>query len=360
MTATQAQEREAPQRQARRIVFPEIRRAAWESYTVPAVPAAREALGAHDVLVRMVSTLVSAGTEIAIYSGEHIGFRTPGATYPRLPFHPGYASAGIVEAVGSAVTAFRPGDRVCGSQRHESWAVVSLANAARTPLLPLPDGVSFEQGCLARLASIAMQGARLARVQLGEHAVVFGQGLIGQFARQLVALDGAAATIGVDRIDARLEVARRHGATHTLNPDRDDVPAAVAAATGGRGGDVVVEATGNPAVINHALAVAAPLGRVILLGSPRGKVEIDPYTDIHRKGVALIGAHAGTAAAAPNAYHRWTTEEHQRTCLELMRQGRLRTEGLVSHRLPADDALGIFEELTQRPGRYLGVLIDWS
>ena len=41
------------------------------------------------------------------------------------------------------------------------------------------------------------------------------------------------------------------------------------------------------------------MGRVILLGSPRGRIEIDPYRDIHSKGVSLIGAHANTTAAAP-------------------------------------------------------------
>lgn len=58
----------------------------------------------------------------------------------------------------------------------------------------------------------------------------------------------------------------------------------IAAATGGHGVDIAIEATGNPAVINHALQAARKLGRVVLLGSPRGRVEIDPYTDIHRKG----------------------------------------------------------------------------
>ncbi|HEV2125752.1 MAG TPA: zinc-binding alcohol dehydrogenase [Chloroflexota bacterium] len=344
--------------EARRIVFPAIRQAQWETYSVPAEPDAGAALKPHEVLVRTACTLVSAGTEIAIYSGNHIGFRTPGATYPRMPFHPGYASAGTVVAIGDAVTTFRPGDRVCGSQRHEPWSVVSTESGSR--LLPLPEGVSFEQGCLSRLASIAVQGVRLARVQLGERAAVFGQGLIGQFARQVASLDGATTTIAIDRIDARLNIGRRHGATHIFNPDRDDISAAVASATGGSGADVVIEATGSPAVINTALGIAANLGRVILLGSPRGKVEIDPYNDIHRKGVALIGAHANTAAAAPNAYHRWTSNEHQLICLELMRQGRLLTEGLVTHRLAETEALGVFEALTEQPENYLGVTISWE
>jgi len=341
-----------PPQEARRIVFPAIRQAAWERIPLPA--AGR--LGPTEALVRTVCTLVSAGTELAIYTGSHIGYTIPGATYPRLPFHPGYAFAGTVEAVGSAVAAFRPGDRVAGSLPHTDWAVVDTSRAL---LAPLPPEVSFEQGCLARLAAISMQGVRLAHVRLGERVAVFGQGLIGQFARQLAALDGAATTVAIDLFEPRLQLARRHGATHTVNPSCEDLAAAIGAATGGQGVDVAIEATGSPAVINDALHAAAPLGRVILLGSPRGRVEIDPYTDIHRKGLSVIGAHAGTAAAVANAYHRWTTAEHYRLAIELMRQGRLLTSGLVSHHVPADQALGIFDALAERPQDHLGVLIEW-
>jgi 2-desacetyl-2-hydroxyethyl bacteriochlorophyllide A dehydrogenase len=337
--------------QARRIVFPAIKEVTWEEVTLP------DELQPSEVLVRAVRTVVSAGTEIAIYSGAHIGYTIPGARYPRMPFRPGYAFAGTIEAVGSAVTDYRPGDRVVGSMGHQNLVVVDVAQG---PLDPIPDGVSFDQACLSRLATISMQGVRLARLILGEHVAVFGQGLIGQFARQLAGIDGAASIIAVDLIDARLEVARRHGATHTVNPARDDLAAVLAAATGGRGVDVAIEATGNPAVINDALHAVARLGRVILLGSPRGRIEIDPYTDIHSKGVSVIGAHANTTAAVANPYHRWTLSEQRRLVLELMRQGRLSTEGLVSHRVPAGEALGVWDALAGHQQDYLGVIIVWD
>src|SRR5688572_13182917 len=134
---------------ARRVVFPEIRRAEWETVSLP------EQLGPNQLRIKTARTLVSAGTEIAIYSGSHIGYSTPGARYPRLPFYPGYAYSGTVEAAGSAVTAFKPGDRVLGSMGHQDWTVVE---ADTDRLDPIPDGVSFEQACLARLGAISLQG----------------------------------------------------------------------------------------------------------------------------------------------------------------------------------------------------------
>ena len=335
---------------ARRVVFPAIKRAEWEELSL-----SRE-LGPNQVLVKTACTLVSAGTEIAIYSGSHIGYSTPGSRYPRIPFYPGYAYSGTVEAAGAEVTGFKPGDRVLGSMGHQDWTVVETDGDR---LDHIPEGVTFEQACLARLAAISLQGVRLARLSLGESVAVFGQGLIGQLARQWATIDGAASVTAVDLIEPRLEVARLHGATHTVNPTEDDLAATLSTITNGQGFDVCIEATGNPAVIADALAHAARMGRVILLGSPRGRIEIDPYRDIHSKGVSLIGAHANTTATVPNAYYPWTVAQHRRFGLEMMRQGRLHTDGLISHTVPSSEALPVWDALMTRQQDYLGVIIDW-
>jgi NADPH:quinone reductase-like Zn-dependent oxidoreductase len=130
-----------PPAEARRIVFPAVRRAEC--------------------------SVVSAGTETANYAATHIDFRQPGRRVP-LPFRPGYALAGTVVAVGSAVQDLRPGHRVAASANYADWVVVGTN---RTRMVRLPDGVTGEQGCLARLSCIAMQGVRLARVAPGERRI---------------------------------------------------------------------------------------------------------------------------------------------------------------------------------------------
>ena len=74
----------------------------------------------------------------------------------------------------------------------------------------------------------------------------------------------------------------------------------------------------------------------------------------------VIGANCDTAADTPNSYYRWTEAEHFRLALELIRQGRLRTDGLISHRVPATEALGVFNQLAERPQDHLGVVIQWE
>ena len=336
---------------ARRLVFPGIKEVDWEPLALPTE------LQPTEVLVRTARTVISAGTEIAVYSGTHIGYSIPGAQYPHMPYYPGFAAAGTVEAVGSAVTTLAPGDRVMGKTGHQDWVVVDIA---RENLDCIPEGVSSEAACLGRLATVSMQSIRLAGVKLGEHVAVFGQGLFGQFASQIAGLDGAVTAIAVDVLDSRLEVARRHGATHVVNPSREDLAERIAAATDGHGVDVAIEATGDPLVINDALHVAAWLGRVILLGSPRGRLEIDPYTDIHSKGVAVIGAHSDTTAREANVFHRWTDGAHRSLVLELLRQGRLEADGLITTRVPADEAPSMYPALMNHPEDHLGVIIQWD
>jgi Alcohol dehydrogenase GroES-like domain len=112
---------------ARRVVFSAIKKVEWETLSLP------DELGPTQVLVKAVRTLVSAGTEIAIYSGAHIGYSIPGSRYPRLPYHAGYAFAGTVEAVGAEVTGFAPGDRAVASWRVAARACCTPASNAPAP-----------------------------------------------------------------------------------------------------------------------------------------------------------------------------------------------------------------------------------
>ena len=350
-----------PPATARRLFFPSVRSAVWEEVPLPKP----SELQPDQVLLRTVSTAISAGTELATYSGTHINYRFAERSGMRVPSRPGYAFAGTVEAVGKSVRTVKPGDRVGCSVGHAEWAVVeeqgieTAPSPQRKSLAVIPDEVTFQQAALAHLCAIPMVGVRHARIRLGERVAIFGQGLIGQFSQQLATVNGAGATIAVDLWDHRLEVAQKHGATHVVNAAREDVWEALTALTDGHGADVVLEATGNPAVINDALKAAARRGRVMLIGSPRGPVEIDPYSDIHRPGVTVMGAHEGNAGQPGSDTDRWTLLENYRLTLELLRQKRIKTEDLITHRIPADEALQIHDALADRPEEHLGVVIDW-
>ncbi len=333
--------------QARRLVCRDVGRIEWESFEIGAEPAP------HELVIRSVCSLISAGTELALYSGTHIGFSQSGL--PLLPQELGYALAGVVQAVGSAVTGWAPGDWVVAYAAHGDWAVCDVRT---TKIWRLPPLVSFEQGALAVMGGISAVGVRQGRVALGETVVVLGLGLVGQFAARLARVAGARPVIGVDLFPRRVDVAAAAD-VRAFNPAEIDVGQVVGDLTDGRMAEVVIEATGNPDVIPQALELAGDGGRVALLGSPRGTVEIDPYA-VHQKGVSLIGAHARVSGHAYTVQDPWTRERNLDLVMRLFADGSLSDEGLISHRVQPEAVGEIYEKLIERPRDFLGVLIEWA
>jgi 2-desacetyl-2-hydroxyethyl bacteriochlorophyllide A dehydrogenase len=332
----------------KRLLFPEIRRVIWETVDLPEEPEP------YSVVAKTLTSLISVGTELAIYTGSHIGFTLPNPPFPMMPNSPGYALVGKVTAVGREVTDIQPGQRVMMEVPH---GTVGVAEVGKVGIVALSENLSDAQGALVRMAEVALAAVRLAPVQLGDAVVIYGLGLVGQLVAQLFSLNGAHPVIGIDRLPARLEVARSNGVT-ALNADEIDVVAEVARLTGGRGPDVVIEATGSPTVVALSLELVAKGGRVVLLGSTRGRVELDPYSHIHRKGVRVIGAHE-SAQFLDHAPQRWNQARNLQLLAELFAAGKLRSQELITHTINPDKALTIYDELAAHPQDYLGVLIDW-
>jgi len=334
---------------ARRLVFPAVRRVEWETYEMP------EAVDPHVVVARADCSLISAGTEVAIYSGTHIGFTMAHPPFPLIPSHPGYALVGRVLAVGAAVENIRPGQRVVMDAPHGS---VGIVDVRRGTVVPIPDALSDEAAAFVPLASIALTALRMAPVEVGDSVAVYGLGLVGQLAARLYRFGGARPVIGLDVIPARLDAAAAAGIA-TVNTATTDVKSAVDRLTGASGVDVVVEATGSPDVIAASLALAAEGARVVLLGSPRGPSRIDAYSLIHRPGISVIGAHERVQPLGLTVARRWTKRRNWEFLARAFADGDLRADPLISHRISPDEAPAIYEALADRPGEFLGVLIDW-
>jgi 2-desacetyl-2-hydroxyethyl bacteriochlorophyllide A dehydrogenase len=335
---------------SRRLVCTAVRQVAWQPFEIPDSP------GPHQVIIESACSLISAGTEVAVYSGSHIGFTIPNPPdWLKFPTGLGYALAGIVQAVGDGVEEYAVGDRALALKQHADWA---MCDARTDTIHRLPPGVTLEQGALARLGAISLVGVRQGSVTLGETVVVLGLGLVGQFAARLCHLAGARPVIGVDRIPGRLEIAAASGVLD-LNTEGVDVARAVKDITRGRMAEVVIEATGNPQLMPTALDLAAEGGRVVLLGSLRGKIEIDAYSTVHRKGITLLGAHERLSVHPHTSRDPWTRQRNLDLVLTFFADGSLKDEGLISHHIQPDDIQATYEGLIGHPEDYLGVLIQW-
>jgi len=302
------------------------------------------------ILVENAYTAVSVGTEIWNWvHGGNPGDRT--AEYPRGT---GYCSAGTVLEVGKDVTYVKPGDRVAGQGGHASHGIL------RDKYRKIPDNVATRDASLLVMAAIAMHGIRVARIELGEAVVVLGLGLVGQFSVTLARLAGAVPVIAIDLDPFRLDKAKPRGADVCINPKEiDDLTEAVRAQCVEDGANVVLEATGKPAVYPTAVKLACVAGRMVALGSPRGTVEMNFLDEVHLREVSILGAIQPRTPEADHIYFRWTKDRERSLILRLMSEGRLSADDLITHEVKPEECQAIYDMLADNPKDVLGVVFAW-
>lgn len=307
--------------------------------------------GPHELVVRTRVSLISPGTERAFF----LGLPNTTQTYPQPA---GYSNIGEVVAMGDHVTGFSLGDRVASAGHHAAYIAVPA-----TKVLPVPPGLADDRAVFFNLASIALQGVRKARVELGEAVAVIGAGLIGLLALQLSRLQGALPVIAIDQDTDRLAYAGQSGADRLVPADEHWVETlpTLLADTPGQAPAVVIEATGHPGVIVSAFAAARPLGRVVLLGSTRGTTDgVNFYRDIHRKGLTVIGAHNITRPDSDSYPGYWAEVADQAVALQLLAHERLLVEPYITHRFTWQDAPRAYERLRAWDRTALGMLLNWT
>src|SRR6058998_2972393 len=136
---------------ARQVVVVEAYKVAVREVELPA-PADNQILVATEV------SALSAGTELAVWTGTHQWLKDPGLPEWKFPFRPGYSAAGRVLAVGAAVPGWKPGDRVSYPGNHASHELLTLGHE-RGRLWRLPDGLDAERAALACIARYGLGAA---------------------------------------------------------------------------------------------------------------------------------------------------------------------------------------------------------
>ena len=300
----------------------------------------------------------------------------------------GHEGAGVVEAVGEGVTSVKPGDHVvtlfspeCGECPHCMSGKTNICTAIRAEQGQghLPDGTtrlsrngepirhfmgtstfaeaaimpeialakidpaaSLEAACLLACGATTGLAAAIwkAEVEKGSSVAVFGAGMVGLGAVVGSKLQGAERIICVDKSPARLELAKRYGATDTIVAGDDSVDQ-ILAMTGGMGADYTFEATGLVNVMGQAVEAARMgwgLCTVLGVAGKGEKLEIVPrYLITGRKvqGGSFGGAKGRT---------------HVPQLVDMYMQGKIDLDGFISHRMPLDDVNKAFELMEAQDG----------
>ncbi|MFC5648387.1 zinc-binding alcohol dehydrogenase [Paenibacillus solisilvae] len=311
------------------------------------------ALNDNEVAVKLIYSLISPGTELAMLSGKE--------DWAKLPLCPGYASVSTVVEVGKAVSGFQAGDIVFHYGSHSEYQVVTASHV----FIKVPDHLNLKWVPFTRMATVAMTSVRVSDIEIGDYVSVTGLGLVGNLAAQLARLQGAA-VIGVDLSKERIRTAHTCGVDYTLHGGEENVKEKIAAITNGKGVSTHIEATGAARVGVESLEWIAKLGEIIFLGSPRGEYNADVtdilnYCHLYGRGcITFKGAHEWRYPVEPNEFVKHSLVRNSKIVFELMKQSRLQIEPLISHVIKPEQAQEAYEGLRVNKDQYNGVLFDWS
>jgi len=305
--------------------------------------------------VKMAVSTISSGTERANLIGDvNINSTKPAAEKAKFPRSNGYSSAGTVVAVGEGVTELQPGDRVAVFwSKHATYMNVAVEN-----LLKLPDDVPFEEAALWNIATFPMAAIRKCRLEMGESAIVMGQGILGQMAVMLLRAAGAVPIVAVDPVEQKRKQALELGADYALDPFDPDFAQKAKELTGG-GPQVGIEVTGVGAGLNGILDCMRPRGRVALLGCTRNSdFTVDYYRKVHGPGITLIGAHTQARPPQDSAPGWWTEADDRITLMNMYRFGRLKLSSLIGETHSPKECTEVYNRLATEKFFPL-VQFDW-
>lgn len=316
----------------------------------------------NQILLAAEFSAVSAGTELAVYTGTHQWLKDPNLPEWKFPFRPGYSAAGRVLKVGKDFPGgFREGDRVCFPGNHASAELLTVGQE-RCRVWKLPDDLSFEKAALAVIARYGLGASVRAGITLGRSAAVLGLGIIGQFSLRCLIAAGASPVVGIDAVKMRRDAALAAGADFVIDPTVVDARQQLSEFLGTRGAEIVADATGVPDAIPVAMSLACDAGQVVVVGSPRGKAkEVNFYDDLHRRYIEVTGAHGNMLfePAHTRLAGAWDINKAQMWLLRQLASGRLSLAGLVTHTIVPDQLGTAYEGLLKDKDRYLGVLVKW-
>lgn len=307
-----------------------------ETIALEEVPVPRPEKG--QVLVQVKASGL-CGSDLHGYFGTHPMIRWPVIL--------GHEASGVIAECGPDVSGWKPGDEVvieplftcktcqaCVTGRYHlcpelkflghqvSGTLAEYVIADSFFLHQKPKGLSFEEAALAEPAASPLHAVERSGIRLGDFVVVLGCGITGTFLLQYALSKGAEVLVS-DPQDFKLQLARKLGIHHTLNPEKEDLNERVRKLTGEQGADVVFEAAGTSETLALTTSLVKRGGTVLLIGYS-GK-DIEPYS---LSTVTLAELNVLGSLAYCHDFPR---------ALKLMSMGVVKVKPMITQRIPLEE-----------------------
>lgn len=334
-----------------------------EDYRLEDVPTPSPGPG--DVLVKVEACGVCAG-DVKAYQGAPMfwggGIQEP---YVETPVIPGHEFVGVVAALGEGageLHGFQVGERVvseqivpCGQCRfcqrgqywmcqvHNIYGFQQSVNGGMAEYMIFPargrhhkvsKDISLEAAAMIEPLACSIHAVNRAQIELGDTVVVAGAGPLGLGMIAVARMKNPGCLIALDLRDDRLQLAKDFGADIIMNPDNDDVVAAVLQQTDGYGCDVYIEATGDPSGVTQGLQMIRKLGRFVEFSVFTDPTTVDWSIIGDRKELDIFGAHL-----SPYTYP---------LAIEYAQSGQIPIGEAVTHKFPLAEFAAAFQKAKER------------
>ncbi len=313
-----------------------------------------EVMGPHDLRIKL-HTVGICGSDVHYYTHGKIGPFSVDA-----PMILGHEASGTVIEVGSAVSGFKVGDRVCMEpgipderSRASRMGMYNIDPAVRfwaTPpvhgiLRPtcvhpadftfkLPDTVSFAEGAMVEPLAVGIHAATKARIRPGDVALVLGAGPIGLLTALSALAAGCARAYVTDIDDAKLDIAAKLGPITPINVARENAAERIRRETDGWGVEVVFEATGNAKAAASVFEALCPGGCVVMIGGQTEPVAYDA-------GAAMV-----REARIENIFRYAHVFPR---CVAMLASGAIDVKPLITRKFAFEDSVHAFEVAASAP-----------
>jgi L-iditol 2-dehydrogenase len=318
-------------------------------------------VGPKDVLLKVRAAGI-CGSDLHLYRGQH--------AFRKLPSILGHEVAGEVISVGSEVKQVKPGMAVtvlpqigCGDcpacqEGHPNvcpsktvpgtpaWqgTFAEYFVAPEDTVFPLPPGVGFVEGALTEPLAVAVHVVRRLEVERGQTMAILGSGTIGLLVLSVAKHLGVGTIVATDALDYNLDIAKKLGATATVNVLKDDLEKVVNELTDGWGVRSTVIAAGAPNIIDQATAITARRGRICLVGMISKPILVQTYNFV-AKEITLLGSQTYTA-------------DDFKVALDLLSQRAIDTELLITKTVPFAATAEAMDIVDQRKENVIKVIVQ--
>ncbi|NDL67682.1 MDR/zinc-dependent alcohol dehydrogenase-like family protein [Anaerotalea alkaliphila] len=313
--------------------------------------------GEGEIIIKVEACGVCAGDVKAEHGAESFWGGEGQPAWIKSPMIPGHEFIGHIVEIGEKVKGFEVGDRVASDQivpcweckfcktgkywmceKHDIYGFQNNVNGGMAEYMRLPKGalvykvpqdLPIEKAILIEPYGCSKHAVDRGSISNEDVVVISGAGTLGLGMVGAAKLKNPKTLVVLDMKDDRLELAKKFGADVVINPGKDDAVQMVKDMTDGYGCDVYIEATGHPSSVIQGLTMIRKLGRFVEFSVFNSATTVDWSIIGDRKELDILGAHLSPYCFEP--------------VIEWIGNGKLPTEGVVTHQYPLEKWAEAFE-----------------